>query len=295
MRERLGAGFEYRVLEPEYAETVRSVPDEELWKVHRAQKRRLIEFVRQRLLRQLARHGRSPHELRELDRLLDPEVLLVGFARRFATYKRADLLLSDLERLKRIATGNERPVQFIFAGKAHPADRPGQELIRRICQTSLNGELKGRVLFVENYDMRIARFLVQGVDLWLNTPRQPQEASGTSGMKVALNGGLNCSVLDGWWCEGFDPDHGWAIGAETNAADPEARDAQDSEALYQLLEREIVPCYYRRDEAGLPRDWIARMKLAIAELSPRFCSQRMVQEYVERFYLSAGVEVGAID
>jgi starch phosphorylase len=151
------------------------------------------------------------------------------------------------------------------------------------------------VLFVENYDMRIARFLVQGVDLWLNTPRQPQEASGTSGMKVALNGGLNCSVLDGWWCEGFDPAHGWAIGAETDEADPEARDAQDSEALYRLLEREIVPCFYRRNEAGLPLDWIARMKLAIAGLSPRFCSQRMVREYVERFYLSTKVEVGAAD
>jgi starch phosphorylase len=281
LRERLGPGFEYRVLEPGFADAVHSLPDAELWQAHKRQKQRLIEFVRDRVLQQFARHGRSPAELRALDRLFDPEVLLVGFARRFATYKRADLLLRDFEWLKRIAANKERPVQFLFAGKAHPADRPGQELIRRICQIALNGALQGRLLFVENYDMRVGRSFVQGVDLWLNTPRRPMEASGTSGMKVALNGGLNCSVPDGWWCEGYDPMHGWSVGSPAEVDDPGAQDERDSGALYRLLEDEIVSCYYRRDTSGLPTEWI-------------FCTQRMVREYAERFYLPTTQQVGAL-
>jgi starch phosphorylase len=294
LRERLGPGFEYRVLDPGYAEAVNSLSDAELWQAHREQKRRLIEFVRDRVLRQLARHGRSPEQLRALDGLLDPDILLVGFARRFATYKRADLVLRDFERLKQIAADADRPVQFLFAGKAHPADRPGQELIRRICETSLNGALSGRLLFLENYDMRVGRYLVQGVDVWLNTPRRPMEASGTSGMKAALNGGLNCSVLDGWWCEGYDPSHGWSIGGPASEGEPHVQDDRDADDLYRVLQDEIVPCYYRRNRQGLPTEWIARMKQAIGTLSPRFCSQRMVLQYVERFYLPARVEVGEL-
>ena len=291
LRDRLGPGFEYRLLEPGFAEAVRSLPDEEVWQAHLAQKQRLIDFVRSRVLDQLARHGRAPDELHALD-LLDPGILLIGFARRFATYKRADLLLRDFRRLQQIAANADRPVQFLFAGKAHPADRPGQELIRRIWEASQNGGLHRRLLFVENYDMRIGRFLVQGVDVWLNNPRRPLEASGTSGMKVALNGGLNCSVLDGWWCEGYDPSHGWAIGNGDDEADHARQDEIDAESMYRVLEQEVVPCYYRRDGRGLPVEWIGRMKEAIATLSPRFCTQRMVREYVEKFYFPVGVEVG---
>jgi starch phosphorylase len=291
LRERLGAGFEYRVLNGGFADAVRSTPDHELWRAHREQKSRLIGFLRNRVRHQWARHGRSPGDLRRLDGLFDPEVLVVGFARRFATYKRADLLLADFERFKRIACNAERPVQFVFAGKAHPADRPGQDLIRRIWEATQNPELQGRLLFVENYDMRIGRFLVQGVDLWLNNPTRPMEASGTSGMKAAINGGLNCSVLDGWWCEGYDPSHGWTIGPAGETSEGAWLNDGDADSLYRLFEEEIVPCYYQRDESGLPREWIARMKEAIATLSPQFCTQRMVQEYVERFYLPAGVEV----
>ncbi len=216
-------------------------------------------------------------------------MLLIGFARRFATYKRADLILRDLDALKRIVASADRPVQLLFAGKAHPADRPGQELIRRIWQTAQDPGLQGRLLFLENYDMRMARAMVQGVDVWLNTPRRPMEASGTSGMKAALNGGLNCSVLDGWWCEGYDPDpsHGWAIDAGGDAPDDEAADRGEAEALYRLLADEIVPCFYARDADGLPAQWIGRMKRAIGALGGRFSTARMVREYTERYYLPA--------
>ena len=253
---------------------------------HVAQKRRLVERMRDRARSQFARHGRSPDELRRLDGLLDPDVLLVGFARRFATYKRADLILRTLDRLKRMVAAAEGPVQFLFAGKAHPADRPGQELIRRIWQATLDPQLQGRLLFIENYDMRVGRYLVQGVDVWLNNPRRPLEASGTSGMKSAMNGGLNCSVLDGWWCEGYDAAHGWAVGRDNSEHD-EQQDPIDAEDLYRVLEQEIVPCYYDRGEDGLPHGWIRRMKLAIGALSPRFSTSRMVREYTERLYVPA--------
>jgi starch phosphorylase len=282
--EHLGPGFEERLLEPGFADAVERIPGEQVWAAHCAQKNRLDRLIRSQVRRQLARHGRSPDELRLLDRLFDPNVLLVGFARRFATYKRADLLLRDLPRLEAIANEADRPVQFLFAGKAHPADRPGQELIRTIWQASLSDGLRGRLLFLENYDMRIGRCMVQGVDVWLNNPRPPLEASGTSGMKAALNGGLNCSVLDGWWCEGYDAGHGWAIDGAEREGDGEEQDRRDVEALYQVLSQEIVPCYYRRSN-GLPLEWIERMKRAIGRLAPRFSASRMVREYTERFYL----------
>jgi starch phosphorylase len=282
----LGADFEDRLLEPGFAEGVHAIPDAELWSVHCAQKRRLVERMQERALEQFARHGRSPDELRRLEHLLDPDVLLIGFARRFATYKRADLILREFERLQRMVASSERPVQFMFAGKAHPADRPGQELIRRIWEATLNPQLEGRLLFIENYDMRVGRYLVQGVDVWLNNPRRPLEASGTSGMKAAMNGALNCSVLDGWWCEGYDAAHGWAI-APQNGAEGEQQDGTDADDLYRLLEQEIVPLYYARDGEGLPTEWIGRMKAALAALSPRFSTSRMVREYTERLYVPA--------
>jgi len=277
--------FERHLLEIDFETAVAAVPDRELWDAHVQQKQRLVRLLRERALDQWARHGRSPDELRALQNLLDPGVLLVGFARRFATYKRADLLLRDFDKLQRIVSNDERPVQFLFAGKAHPADRPGQELIQRIWQATNNPGLKGRVLLIENYDMRVARYMVQGVDVWLNNPRRPLEASGTSGMKAALNGGLNCSVLDGWWCEGYDPAHGWAIGESKDSSDHEQQDRGDAEDLYRILREQIVPCYYERDAEGLPGDWIRRMKLAIGRLTPRFSASHMVREYTERYYL----------
>jgi starch phosphorylase len=274
-----------------FAEAMENTTDTDLWQAHRIQKDRLVEVARTRLRDQFARHGRSPRELRQLDHVLDPNVLLIGFARRFATYKRADLILRDLDELKRIVTSADRPVQFLFAGKAHPADRPGQDLIRRIWQSTLDPELQGRVLFLENYDMRIGRYLVQGVDVWLNNPRRPLEASGTSGMKAAMNGGLNVSVLDGWWSEGYDPAHGWAIGPEERPGDDAHEDHVDAAALYALLNDEVVPCYYDRGDDGLPHAWIARMKRAIGDLAPRFGTSRMVRDYAERFYLEASTRL----
>jgi starch phosphorylase len=283
----LGRDFPERAHEAGFEEAIGAIPDHEIWAAHSAQKRRLVGLVRQRALQQFARHGRSPDELRLVDELLDARVLTIGFARRFATYKRADLILRDADRLRALLLHAERPVQFIFAGKAHPADRPGQDLIRRISQFATAPDVQGRLIFVENYDMRIARGLVQGVDVWLNSPRRPQEASGTSGMKAAMNGVLNCSILDGWWCEAYQPDHGWAIGDDRDHGDQNSQDQQDADALYRLLADEIAPMFYGHNEQGLPVAWIRRMKIAMGRLTPRFSSGRMLREYTERFYLTA--------
>jgi starch phosphorylase len=275
----------------DFVRAVDAIPDRELWDAHRTQKGRLVEFTRHRVRAQFARHGRSPDDLRGVDDLLNPDHLTIGFARRFATYKRAALIFRDLARLKDIVSRDDRPVQILFAGKAHPADRPGQDLIREICHTAVSPEFKGRILFLENYNMRIARYLVQGVDVWLNNPRRPQEASGTSGMKVAVNGGLNCSVLDGWWCEGYDPSHGWAIGDERDWHDPERQDQDDADSLYRVLAEEVVPAFYERDD-DFPIGWVARMKRAIATLTPRFSTSRMLREYTDGYYLPASRRQG---
>ncbi len=293
LRRNLGRGFAQNLFDPGFHDAVMAIPDEEIWDAHQMQKRQLIELARELALAQFARHGRSPGELDQVDERLDPDALLIGFARRFATYKRADLLLRDMDRMREIVCRDDRPVQFLFAGKAHPADRPGQDLIRRIFHASNDPALCGRLLFLENYDIRIGRGMVQGVDVWLNNPRRPLEASGTSGMKAAMNGGLNCSVLDGWWCEGYDAEHGWAIGAQERPADDETEDREDAEELYRLLQDEIATCYYDRNAAGLPEAWIARMKKAIASLSPRFSTARMVQEYTEQLYRPAADGVTA--
>jgi starch phosphorylase len=284
----LGASFPHNLEHPGFAETLQRIAPLDLWNAHLAQKKRLIHVARRKLLEQFARLGRSPEALRDVDTILDEDALTIGFARRFATYKRAALIFRDTARLAQLVRAEGRPIQIIFAGKAHPADRPGQQLIREIIATSQTPDFLGRVVFLEDYDMGIARYLVQGVDLWLNTPRRPQEASGTSGMKAALNGVLNCSILDGWWNEGFDGAHGWAFGRELPSGDAAQQDAEDANSLYPVLSEQIVPAFYEIDpQTRVPLAWVERMKLAIGQLAPRFNTARMVREYAEKYYLPA--------
>jgi starch phosphorylase len=268
---------------------VTSIPDTELWRTHVRRRERLIAFTRERLKAQLARQGASPIDLAEADEVLDPDALTIGFARRFATYKRATMVFSNLERLMRIVNDASKPVQFIFAGKAHPHDKEGKEFIRQIVRFARITELRHRVVFIEDYDMNVARYLVQGVDVWLNTPRRPKEASGTSGMKVIYNGGLNFSILDGWWDEGYTPAVGWAIGNGEEYAESaeKLQDQIESEALYNVLETDIVPLYYERTRDNLPRGWVDKIKASMVHLAPVFSTDRMVQEYTGSMYLPA--------
>lgn len=263
---------------------VEHIPDAELWRTHERRRERLVAFARGRLRMQLRRRGATPAEIARADEVLDPEALTIGFARRFATYKRGTLLFRDLDRLASIINHKDRPVQIIFAGKAHPKDHGGKELIAEILHTARRPELRRRVVFLEDYDMNVARYLVTGVDVWLNNPRRPLEASGTSGMKVSVNGGLNLSILDGWWCEGYHQDNGWAIGAGEEYTDLTYQDDVESRAIYDLLEQEIVPQFYTRTSDGLPRGWLRMMKRALSTLCPYFNTNRMVQEYVEKCY-----------
>ncbi len=283
-----GIGWKDRRLTVDDWRAIDEIPDEEIWRAHQVQKRRLARFVRVRLRQQFARHGHGPDALRELENWIDEDVLTIGFARRFATYKRADLLFRDMHRLRRLVRDNERPVQVLLAGKAHPADRPGQELIQHIFQISRSPDFQGRVIFLENYDMRVARALVQGVDLWLNTPVRPLEASGTSGQKAAMNGALNFSVLDGWWPEAYDGTNGWAIGQGKDYPDREEQDREESLSLYDTLEEEIIPLYYDREDDGIPRAWVRRMKESMATITPRFSAERMVRDYTEKVYGPCG-------
>jgi starch phosphorylase len=273
-------------------ERLKKIPDRPLWSAHLEQKLDLAFFARSRLRLQFARHGEPPEELARLDEALDPHVMTIGFARRFATYKRASLLFTDEERLARMLWDPDRPVQIVFAGKAHPADRPGQRVIQDIFTRSRSSRLKGRVFMLEDYDIREARYLVQGVDVWLNNPRRPLEASGTSGMKSAMNGVVNFSVLDGWWDEGYEaPEvNGWAIGGRDQNPDDGAQDWADAQDLYRILENEIVPCYYDRDSDGIPRGWLTMMRASAASTLWRFSTTRMLQEYVEMMYLRAVAE-----
>ncbi len=263
------------------------VPARELWEAHQRQKLELAIFARGRLRNQFARHGEAPSSLEELERVLDPSILTIGFARRFATYKRAALVFSDPDRISRLLWDEERPIQIVFAGKAHPADRPGQGVIQDIFGRSRNPRHRGRVFILEDYDIRIGRFLVQGVDVWLNNPRRPLEASGTSGMKAAANGVLNLSVLDGWWDEGWTGDNGWAIGGRETNPDEGAQDWADAQDLYRILEQELMPAYYERDAHDLPERWIQLMRNSISSTIWRFSTTRMLHEYVERLYLPA--------
>lgn len=261
--------------------------DEELWAAHLQQKRELTNFAEQRLARQFARHGESPDALRRVDKAFNPAALTIGFARRFATYKRADLLFRDEARLARLLSSDEHPVQIVIAGKAHPADRPGQSVIQHIFELSRSDLLRGRVFVLEDYDIRIARFLVGGVDIWLNNPRRPMEASGTSGMKAALNGIPSVSILDGWWDEGYNGENGWAIGSRDPVGDDAEQDAHDAAALYDLLETRIVPRYFDLGPDGVPGDWVATMRAAIASSLWAFSTARMVRQYVGEMYLPA--------
>jgi glycogen phosphorylase len=269
------------------------IPDARLWEAHQRQKAELAYFARGRLRAQFARHGEAPDALAQLEHAIEPGVLTIGFARRFATYKRAALLFADEERLARLLQDEQRPLQIVFAGKAHPADRPGQRVIQDIFARSRTPRLAGRVFILEDYDIRIARYLVQGVDVWLNTPRRPLEASGTSGMKAAMNGLINCSVLDGWWDEGYTGENGWAIGGRETDPDEGAQDWADAQALYGLLEREIVPLYYDRGPDGLPKAWLAKMRRSMASTLWQFSTSRMLQEYTESLYLPAAREEAA--
>ncbi len=272
---------------PEPFSRLVQVTDEDLWAAHRQQKRELVRFARGRLSRQFARHGESPDTLRQVQAAFDPEALTIGFARRFATYKRADLLFRDEERLAALLDSADRPVQVVLAGKAHPADRPGQQVIQHIFELSRSDRLRGRVFMIEDYDMRIARFLVAGVDTWLNNPRRPLEASGTSGMKAAINGIPSVSILDGWWDEGYNGRNGWAIGGREAVDDEGAQDHADSLELYRLLEDEIVPSFFERDPVGVPRRWLQTMRASVEAAIWQFSSARMLMEYVDRLYLPA--------
>jgi starch phosphorylase len=275
---------------PGLAETwegIDTIPDEELWATHERRRERLVVFARRRLARQLEQRGASAREIEKARGVLNTRALTIGFARRFATYKRADLILKDIERLKTILLSPERPVQIIFAGKAHPKDREGKEMLKAVVSACQHEDLRRHLVFIEDYDLVVARYLVQGVDVWLNTPRRGMEASGTSGMKVVPNGGLNLSILDGWWCEAYQPEAGWAIGKGEEYQDHDYQDAVESSALYDLLDSDVVPLFYGRAADGLPRAWIARMKRSMRLLTPVFSTNRMLWEYAERYYVPA--------
>jgi starch phosphorylase len=266
---------------------VLDIPDHELWAVRQTMKRKLMSFIRERARSGWMQGHLQATQVLSRGTLLDPEALTIGFARRFATYKRATLLFRDLERLKRLLQNQWRPVQLVFAGKAHPADEPGRYFIHEVLSFCHDHKLGGHVAFVEDYDMHMAKFLVQGVDVWLNTPRYPMEASGTSGQKAALNGVLNFSVLDGWWDEGYNGANGWAMEPLTGNHDVQAQDSHDAEQMYRLLEQETVPLYYQRDLDGVPRGWIQLIKESLRTVAPRFCTKRMVKEYVNTLYSPA--------
>jgi starch phosphorylase len=272
---------------------IRGVPYARLWQFRTATTQSLVEYVRERLSRLLAASAASPEEVERAKHLFDPNVLTLGFARRFATYKRPNLLLHDPERLRRILTNSNRPVQLFLAGKAHPADLQGQALIHEWTQFIRQPEIRPHAAFLHDYDMLLTERLVQGVDVWINTPRRPWEASGTSGMKVLVNGGLNLSELDGWWAEAYAPEVGWSLGDGQEHGDDPAWDAAEAQALYDLLEREVIPEFYTRDANGIPTAWVARMRESMARLTPRFSANRTVREYTEEHYLTAAAEYRA--
>jgi len=282
----LGADWMDHVDDPDMWSLIDNIPDEELWAVRTHLKRKLTLYINNRARDAWQRGGIHPVQVLASGIFLEPYSLTIGFARRFATYKRANLLLRDYDRMIRILTDADRPVQVIFAGKAHPADEPGKLLIQQVYRAVKDSRSGGRLVFLEDYDMNMARHLVQGVDVWLNNPRRPNEASGTSGMKAALNGVLNLSVMDGWWREGYNGTNGWAIGEDADALDPNQQDEMDSRSLYDRLEKDIVPLYYaNRSTDNIPTGWLARIKDSIATLAPQFSTRRMVREYIDQMYI----------
>ncbi len=274
-------------LSEEVWKRIDKIPDEELWRTHERRRERLVAFARRRLAKQIKARGGSQAELTMASEVLNPNALTIGFARRFAAYKRATLIFRDVERLADILNNKRQPVQIIFAGKAHPKDEDGKRLIQEIFQMAKEERFRRKIAFIENYDMNVARYMVEGCDIWLNNPRRPLEASGTSGMKIIANGGLNFSVLDGWWDEGFDPEIGWKIGNGEEFSDHDYQDEVESRQLYNILETQIVPTFYTRGEDMLPRGWITRVKNSMKKLGPFFNTHRMVREYFEKFYSPA--------
>ena len=283
----LGTGWHQRSSEAKIWQGIENVDDGELWETHLILKSLLLEFVRRRAVRQAERRGEAPEVLQGLARVLTPDALTIGFARRFATYKRANLILTDIERLASIVNDPKRPVQFVFAGKAHPLDEPAKKILQQTAELMRDPKFSDKFVFVEDYDINVGRHLVQGVDVWLNNPRRPFEASGTSGQKVVLNGGLNLSVLDGWWAEAYDGMNGFAIGTGRTHTNVSVHDSRDGEDLLRTLREEVIPLYYQRDRDGLPRGWIKRMKRTIRTLGWRFSADRMVMDYTSKCYVPA--------
>ena len=281
------AGWIYRMGEAEVWQNIHNIDPGELWETHNALKNLLLAFVRRRVSRQSRRRGESDEAVEVARNVLDPNVLTIGFGRRFATYKRATMLMSDPERLLNLMNDKERPVQFVFAGKAHPKDEPGKRFIQQVANLRHDPRFNNRIVYIEDYDMNVCRHMIQGVDVWLNNPRRPLEASGTSGQKTVLNGGLNLSILDGWWAEAYDGTNGFAIGDGHSHVNDAITDKRDAEALYEVLENRVVPMYYDRDVDGLPRQWIKQMMNSIATLAWRFSAHRMVMDYTRLCYVTA--------
>jgi len=282
--EYLGPGWYEHLDEESTWQLIYEIPDDELWAVRKHLKRKLAQFMRERARAKWVTHSQHPVQTIASGVLIDPNALTIGFARRFATYKRATLILRDVPRLLRLLNDPARPIQIIFAGKAHPNDEPGKRLLQELYRVVKNASTAGRMVFIEDYDMNVARHLVQGVDVWLNTPRRPYEASGTSGMKAALNGAINFSVMDGWWREAYNGKNGWAIGEDRDYADPEQQDREDCESLFRTLEEQIIPLYYDVDEDYIPRGWVQRIKTSIATIAPRFSTRRMLKQYIQEMY-----------
>ncbi|MBP5973827.1 alpha-glucan family phosphorylase [Brasilonema sp. CT11] len=287
----LGEDWKTRVIDPKTWEKVDNIPNEELWWRHLVLKERLIAYTRYKVKKAREQRGEEYQKIQAAETLLDPKVLTIGFARRFSPYKRGHLLLRDAERAMRIFGNAQRPVQIIFAGKAHPADEEGKRIIQRLMEWCQHSAIQHRVAFIEDYDIYVGQKLVQGVDVWLNNPRRPLEASGTSGQKVCFNGGINCSVLDGWWCEGYKADangqgiNGWAIGEDAHTSDQDLQDSIDAQSLYKLLEEQIVPLYYDQDANGTPHRWVQMMKASIKTNAPLFNTDRMIADYVSQVYV----------
>jgi starch phosphorylase len=272
------AEFWKRMTDPEF------ISDEEIWALRYRLRRELVEFARRRLL--IQHHRLNEGDFIAFDHLLNPDALTIGFARRFATYKRAPLIFQQLDNIVKLTRDKTRRIQFVFAGKAHPRDDDGKKYIQHIIHLSKYSDLQGHLVFVENYDIHVARQMVSGCDVWLNTPRRPLEASGTSGMKAGCHGCLNMSILDGWWREGYDGTNGFAIGSDSHAASVEEQDRVDSANLYKVLTTEVIPLFFQRDAQGIPRQWIQRIRRAMATLVPQFTTGRMVREYAEKYYLT---------
>jgi starch phosphorylase len=283
----LGPDWPERCGDRGFWEGVERIDDGEIWETHQTLKARLLDFVRRRAVSQAERRSESPERMAALRRVLSLDALTIGFARRFATYKRANLLFDDLDRLAALVNDPRMPVQFVFAGKAHPHDKPGKQIMQQIFQLTKDPRFAGKLVLVEDYDINVGRHLVHGVDVWLNNPRRPLEASGTSGEKVVLNGGLNLSILDGWWAEAYDGLNGFAIGMGETHTSVERHDQVDRHALLNTLQSEVIPLFYKRDHDGLPRAWIARMKRGIRTMGWRFSADRMVKDYVLKSYIPA--------